>query len=325
MKAMVYTEYGTPDVLHLTEVAKPTPKANEVLVKVYATSVNAAELHIVAGDPFLVRLMIGGMQKPKKTIPGADVAGRVELIGSSVTQFKPGDEVFGDLSEVGWGAYAEYVAVPENALALKPVNTTFEQAAALPLAANTALQGLRDKGHIQPGQKVLINGAGGGVGMFAVQIAKAFGAEVTAVSNTKKLDMVRSLGADHVIDYKQEDFTKNGQRYDLICDVGAYRSIVDYKRVLTPNGVYILVGGSMTQVFQAMLQGPLISMTGSQKFTNLMAKPVQSDLVYMKGLVESGKVVSVIDRCYPLSGTAEALKYLEAGHAKGKIVITVAQ
>ncbi|MDZ4765927.1 MAG: NAD(P)-dependent alcohol dehydrogenase [Chloroflexota bacterium] len=325
MKAIVYTEYGSADVLHLTEVAKPIPKDNEVLVKVRATSLNAAELHIVSGNPFLVRLMIGGLTKPKKTIPGADFAGRIEAVGSSVKQFKPGDEVFGDLSECGWGAYAEYVAVPETALVLKPTNLTFESAAAIPLAGNTALQGLRDKGNIQSGQKVLINGASGGVGTFAVQIAKAFGAEVTAVCSTKKVDRVRSIGADHVIDYKQQDVTRNGQRYDLILDVASYRSFFDYKRILSPKGVYVLAGGSTARIFQAMLQGPLVSMTGSEKFGSLMAKPNVEDLTFIKTLVEAGKVIPVIDRCYPLSEMAEAFRYLEAGNAQGKVVVTVGQ
>lgn len=324
MKAMVYTQYGSPDVLHLKEVEKPTAKDNEVLVKVHAASVNAAESHIVRGEPFLVRLMVGGLLKPAKTIPGADIAGQVEAVGRNVTLFQPGDEVFGDLSECGWGAFAEYVSVPEQALALKPTNTTFEAAAAVPLAAVTALQGLRDKGQIQAGQKVLINGAGGGVGTFAVQIARSFGAEVTGVCSTKKVEIVRSLGATHVIDYKQEDFTQNGQRYDLILDIGGYRSFLDYKRALSPNGIYVWVGGSTARVFQIMFQGPLVSMTGRQKFGNVAAKPNPKDLAFIKELLEAGKVTPVIDRRYPLSQVGDALRYLEAGDAQGKVVITVA-
>ena len=321
MKAIVYTKYGPPDVLQLKEVEKPTPKDNEVLIKVHAASVNAADLDLLRGTP-LVRL--GGLLKPKYKILGSDIAGRVEAVGRNVKQFQPGDEIFGDLNECGFGAFAEYVCVPENALALKPASMTFEEVAAVPSAAVIALQGLRDKRQIQPGQKVLINGAGGGVGTFAVQIAKSFGAEVTGVDSTRKLDMVRSIGADQVIDYTQEDFTKNGQRYDLILDVAAYRSIFDYKRALSPKGIYVLVGGSMAPIFQAVFLGPWISMTGSKKMGILMWKPnKKEDLVFMKELLEAGKVVPVIDRRYPLSEVAEALRYLEEGHAQGKVVITL--
>jgi len=324
MKAIVYTEYGSPDVLHLQEVVKPTPKDNEVLIKVYAASLNAADLHYLRADPFLIR-PTSGLLKPKNTFLGADVAGRIEAVGRTVTQFKLGDEVFGDLSESGRGTFAEYVCASENALSLKPANLSFEEAAAVPLAAVTALQGLRDKGKIGPGQKVLINGASGGVGTFAVQIAKSFGAEVTAVCSTRNLDIVRSIGADHVIDYTQEDFTQNGHRYDLILAANGYHSISDYKRVLAPKGTYVMTGGAMAQLSEVMLKGLWISMTGSQKMGNLLAKPNQKDLAFMKELLEAGKVVPVIDRCYPLSEVPEALHYLEEGHAKGKVVITVAQ
>ncbi len=324
-QAMVYTRYGSPDVLQFKEVEKPTPKDDEVLIKVHAASVNAAEGHLVRGKPFLVRLMGMGLLKPKHTIPGAAVAGRVEAVGRNVTQFQPGDEVFGDLSACGWGAFAEYVCARDDAVALKPVNLTFEQAAAVPLAAVTALQALRDKGQIKPGQKVLINGASGGVGMFAVQIAKSFGAEVTAVCSTRNVDMMRSIGADHVIDYTREDFTQNGQHYDLILAANGYHPIFAYKRALRPKGIYVMSGGDMAQVFQAMLLGPWISMIGSQKMGNVMAKPNKEDLVFVKGLIEAGKVVPVIDRSYPLREVPEALRYLEDGHARGKIVITVAQ
>jgi NADPH:quinone reductase-like Zn-dependent oxidoreductase len=324
MKAMVYHTYGSPDVLKLQEVQKPIPQDNEVLVKVTAASVNAAELHLLRADPFLMRFMGFGLLKPKHTILGAAMAGQVEAVGRNVTQFQPGDEIFGDLTRCGWGAFAEYVCASEDALALKPANVTFEEAAAVPLAAITALQGLRAKGQIQPGQKVLIYGAGGGVGTFAVQLAKAFGAEVTAVCSTRNVDLVRSIGADQVIDYTQADFTKNGQRYDLIFAVNGYHSIFDYKRALNPRGVYVFIGGSMAAMFQAMLLGPLVSMTGGQKMGSMgVAKPSQKDLVYMKDLLEAGKVVPVIDRRYPLGETAEALRYLEKGHAKGKVVITV--
>jgi NADPH:quinone reductase-like Zn-dependent oxidoreductase len=323
MKAIVYTEYGPPDVLQLKEVEKPTPKDNEVLIKVHAASVNYSDWAFVRGEPFMVRLMGSGLLKPKNTILGADIAGRVEAVGRSVKQFQPGDEVFGDLSECGWGGFAEYVSVPENALTLKPANMTFEEAAAVPQAALVALQGLRDKGQIQPGQKVLINGASGGIGTFAVQIAKSFGAEVTGVCSTRNLDMVRSIGADHVIDYTQEDFTQNEQRYDLILAAGGYRSIFDYKRALSPKGIYVSTGGSMAQTFQAMLLGPWISMTGTKKMGALLARPNQKDLVFMKELLEAGKVVPVIDRRYPLSEVAEAVRYYGEGHSQGKVVITL--
>ena len=321
MQAIVYEEYGSPDVLEVKDVAKPTPKDDEVLIKVHAASVNAADLHLLRADPFLVRLS-SGLLKPKNKILGADIAGRVEAVGSNVKQFKPGDEVFGDISACGWGGFAEYVCARENALVLKPANITFEQAAAVPMAAVTALQGLRNKGQIQSGQKVLINGASGGVGTFAVQIAKSFGAEVTGVCSTGKMDMVRSIGADQVIDYTQEDFTQNGHRYDLILAANGYHSISDYKRVLTPKGIYVMSGGAEAQLFQAMLQGPWISMTGNQKMGNLLAKPNNADLAFVKDLLEAGKVVPVIDKRYPLTEVPEALRYLEEGHALGKVVIT---
>ncbi|KAF5435020.1 NADPH:quinone reductase [Candidatus Methanophagaceae archaeon] len=322
MKAIVYTKYGPPDVLQLKEVAKPTPKDNEVLVKVHAASVNDWDWGLLRGKPFVNRLL-GGLRKPKKyKILGSDIAGRVEAVGRNVKQFQPGDEVFGDLCGCGWGGFAECVCARENALALKPASMSFEQAAAIPQAAVLALQGLRDKGQIQPGQKVLINGAGGGAGTFAVQIAKSFGAVVTGVDSTSKLDMMRSIGADQVIDYTQEDFTKNEQRYDLILDFAAHHSIFDYKRALSPNGIYVMVGGSTALMFQAMFLGPLISMAGSKKMGLLMHKP-NKDLAFMKVLFEAGKVVPVIDRRYPLSEVPEALRYFGEGHAKGKIVITL--
>ena len=323
MKAMVYTEYGSPDVLQLKEVKKPIPQDNEVLVKVRAASVNYADWAFVRGEPFLVRLMGAGLLKPNKAILGADITGQIEVVGKNAKQFQPGDEVFGDISECGFGGFAEYVAVPESVLALKPTNMTFEEAAAVPQAAVVALQGLRDKGHIQPGQKVLINGASGGIGTFAVQLAKSFGAEVTGVCSARNLDMVRSIGADHVIDYTQEDFTQNGQRYDLILATAGYRSVFDYKRALKPQGIYVVTGGSMAQIFQGMLLGSLISMTGTKKMGNLAAKPDQEDLVFIKELLEAGKIKPVIDRRYPLSEVAEALRYYGTGHTRGKVVITV--
>ncbi len=322
MKAIIYTKYGPPDVLQFKEVEKPSPKDNEVLVKVYAASVNVEDLDYLRGTAWSVRFL--GPLKPKYKILGFDIAGRVETVGRNVKQFQPDDEVFGDLFSYGLGAFAEYACVPEKALVLKPDSMTFEEAATVPSRAIIALQGLRDKRQIQPGQKVLINGAGGGVGPFAVQIAKSFRAEVTGVDSTKKLGMLRSIGADHVIDYTQEDFTKNGQHYDLILDIAAHHSIFDYKRALSPNGIYAIVGGSKATIFQTVFLGPLISMIGSKKMGLMMWKPnKKEDLVFIKELIESGKVVPVIDRCYPLSEVAEALRYFEEGHPQGKIVITV--
>jgi NADPH:quinone reductase-like Zn-dependent oxidoreductase len=322
MKAIVCPKYGSPDVLELREVEKPTPGDGEVLLKVHAAALNAADWHIMRADPFLVRLAFG-FRKPKYSILGADVAGRVEAVGKNVTQFKPGDEVFGDLFESGLGAYAEYACARENGLVLKPSNVTFEQAAAIPLAAVTALQALRDGGKIKSGQKVLINGASGGVGIFAVQIAKWFGADVTAVCSTRNLDMVRALGADKVIDYKKEDFTQGRERYDLIVAVNGYHPISAYKRALNPSGIYVMIGGSGTQMWEAMLLGPWISMTGNKKMGNMLAKPRQKDLLFLKELLEAGKLKPVIDRSYTLSEVPDAIRYLEGEHAKGKIVITV--
>src|SRR6266568_1041285 len=324
MRAIVYHNYGSPDVLKLEEVEKPTPKDDEVLIKVHAASANAADWHLLRGKPFLVRLMGYGLLKPKNTILGSDIAGRVEAVGRNVKQFQPDDEVFGNIR----GGFAEYVCAREDALVLKPANLSFEEAATVPIAAVTALQGLRDKGQIQPGQKVLIHGASGGVGMFAVQIAKSFGAEVTGVCSTRNVDMVRSIGADHVIDYTQEDVTRTGQRYDLILAVNGYHPIFAYRRVLRPSGRYVLVGGSRAHLYQALLQalllGPLISRAGSQKMGFMgIAKINQKDLVYVKELIEAGKVVPVIETRYPLRETAEALRYLEEGHARGKVVVTV--
>jgi len=326
MRAIVYHTYGSPDVLKLEEVQKPVPQDDEVLIQVHAVSVNAGDLHVLRADPFLIRLMGYGLLKPKNKILGAAIAGRIEAIGGNVKQFQPGDDVFGDLSESGRrGGFAEYVCASADALVLKPSRLSFEEASAVPVAAVTALQGLRDKGHIQAGQKVLIYGASGGVGTFAVQLAKSFGAEVTGVCSTRNVDMVRSIGADQVIDYTQEDFTKNEQRYDLIFAANGYHPISAYKRALSPRGMYVMTGGSTAQMFQAMLLGPWISMTGSKKMGNLLKKSNQKDLALMKELLEASKVVPVIDRRYPLGEVAEALRYVEAGHAQGKVVITVDQ
>ena len=324
MRAIVYHRYGSPDVLKLEEVEKPTPKDDEVLVKVHAASVNALDWHLLRADPFLARLNMG-LLKPKHQILGADVAGRVESVGRNVKQLRPGDEVFGDIFESGLGGFAEYVSAQEDAWVLKPANMTFDEVAAVPVAALTALQGLRDKGQIEAGQKVLINGASGGVGTFAVQIAKAFGAEVTAVCSTRNVDMVRSIGADQVIDYTEEDFTKSGQQYDLILAVNGYHPIFDYKRALSPKGRHVMTGGTMAQFFQAIALGPVISKTGSKKMGNFLAKANHNDLLFIKELLEAGKIVPVIDRRYPLSEVAEAIRYVEEGHAKGKVVITVDQ
>jgi len=320
MKAIVYTKYGPPAVFQLKEVEKPTPKDDEVLVKVHAASVNSWDWELLRKKPSMVSL--GRRSDPRYKILGADIAGQVEAVGRNVKQFQPGDEVFGDLCQSGFGGFAEYVCARENALAMKPANMTFEEAAAVPQAGLLALQGLRNKGQIQPGQKVLINGAGGGVGTFAVQIAKSFGADVTGVDSTMKLDMMRSIGADHVIDYTQEDYTKSGQRYDLIIDVVAYRSIFDYKRVLRPRGTFLAVGGSWARIFQLLLLGPLIRMGGGKKMGILVYKP-NKDSAFLIDLIEAGKVVPVIDRRYPLSEVPEALQYLGEGHALGKVVITV--
>jgi NADPH:quinone reductase-like Zn-dependent oxidoreductase len=322
MKAIVYEKYGPPEVLRLTEIEKPTVQDDEVLVEVHASSVNFGNLAQVAGEPFVSRLWTG-LREPKDKIPGSDIAGRVEAVGRNVTQFRPGDEVYGDSGDSGFGAYAEYVSVPEDVLALKPANLTFEEAASVPQAGLVALQGLRDKGHIQPGQKVLIYGASGGNGTFAVQIAKAFGAEVTGVCSTRSVDLVRSIGADHVIDYTREDFTQSGQRYDLIMSNAGYRSIFDYRRALSPAGIYVSSGGTMAQVFQGMLVGPVISMIGSKTLTYLYHRPSQEDLVFMKELLEAGKVVPVIDSRYPLSETADALRHYGERKSQGKVVIIV--
>jgi NADPH:quinone reductase-like Zn-dependent oxidoreductase len=324
MKAIVYTEYGPPNVLQLKEVEKPTPKDDEVLVKVHAASVNHTDWYLVTGEPFIARLW-SGLLEPKNQIPGGDIAGRVEAVGVNVKQFQPGDEVYGDKAACGWGAFAEYVCVPDNELALKPASITFEEAAAVPQAGVSALQALRDEGQIKPGQKVLINGASGGVGTFAVQIAKSYKTEVTGVCSTRKLDMLRSIGADHVIDYTQEDFTKSGQRYDLILATGGYHPISDYKRALRPKGFYVMIGGSTAQKMQAFLLGPWISMTGSKKMRSLAGKPNQNDLVFLNELLEAGKVVPVIDRRYPLSEVPEAFRYFGEGLTEGKVIITVEQ
>lgn len=322
MKAIIYHKYGSPDVLQLKEIDKPTIGDNDVLVRVRATSVNPYDWHFMRGKPYFMRMMIG-LLRPKVNRLGVDLAGQVEAIGQNVTQFRPGDEVFGAVD----GAFAEYISAPEGALVLKPVNLTFEQAAAARLASLTALQGLRDKGQVQPGQKVLINGASGGIGTFAVQIAKSFGAEVTGVCSTRNVAMVRKIGADHVIDYTQEDFTLGEPCYDLMFDTVGNRSLLECRRTLATKGTYVIVGGPvggrwlgpMTHLIRTLV----LSLFVSQKVIPLNAKRNKEDLLVLKALLETGKIVPVIDRHYPLSEVPEAIRYLEEGHARGKIVITV--
>lgn len=324
MKAIICPRYGSPNVLQLRDVEKPSPLEDEVLIQIHAASLNSRDLRMLRAKPLFIRLMPGGLFHPKNKILGADLAGRVEATGRCVKQFQPGDEVFGCLpSTIGRGTFAEYVCASESFIALKPVKLTFEQAAAVPLAAMTALQSLRDKGNIQPGQKVLIYGASGGVGTFAVQIAKAFGAEVTAVCSTRNLELVRSLGANQVIDYRVEDFTKNGQQYDLILAVNGFHPITDYLRSLKPEGTYVVAGGSMTQLIEAAGKKKRYSNIGGQKICISSLVQSQQDLIFLKELLESGKILPVIDGCYPLSKTADAFWYLEKEHSRGKVVITV--
>jgi len=327
MKAIVRERFGSPDVLQLKEIEKPAPNdVRGVLVKVYASSVNPADRYDVNGMSFALRLVLPlfrmgvGVRRPKEPQVGTDLAGTVEAVSSNVTQFKPGDEVYG----VGFHGYAEYAVARENRVALKPKNRSFEESAAVPIAGFTALQALRNHGHIEPGKKVLINGAGGGVGTFAVQIAKSFGAEVTAVTNTQNLDMARSLGADHVIDYTKEDFTKNEQRYDLICDIASAHSPSSYKRILNPNGICVIVG-FRDKVISRLIYFVIRKRfsTGDKKFKFFVAKSNQEDLAFMKELMEAGKITPVIDRRYQLSETPQAIKYLGEGKARGKIVITI--
>jgi NADPH:quinone reductase-like Zn-dependent oxidoreductase len=319
MKAIVYRRYGSPDVLACEEIEKPTPGDDEVLIKVRAASINPLDRHIMKGRPYLVRLAFG-LRKPRMR-PGRDVAGQVEAVGRNVTQFKPGDEVFGACS----GALAEYACTRQSALVTKPNNVTFEQAASVPVAGLTALQGLRDKGKIRPGQKVLINGAGGGVGTFAVQIAKSFGAEVTGVCSTGKVDMVRSIGADRVIDYTQKDFTHGTQRYDLIFDLVATRSLSEYRRVLNPNGTCVIAGGptKVRSILIFAFRVLVLSRFVSQKFVMFVAKLKKEDLTILRELMTAGEVTPVIDRIYTLAEVPQAMRHLAEGHARGKVVITL--
>lgn len=322
MKAIVYTRFGSPDVLQFKDVEQPHLEENRVLVKVQAASINALDYHGVSKGPLLMRLLGGnGVRKPKDPRLGADFTGRVEAVGSAVTQFKPGDEVFG----IAPGAFAEYACALEKRVALKPANLSFAAAAAVPVAAITALQGLRDAGQIQAGQQVVIQGAGGGVGMFAVQLAKAFGAEVTAVCGTKNVETMRSLGADHIIDYTQADFTRNGQRYDLILAVNGYHPLLAYRRALRRNGKFVMIGAAKTHLMRALLGTLLFGRMVSKGKRFMIADVNTKDLEILKGLIEAGKVTPVIDRSYPLAETADALRYVEEGHVRGKVVITVDQ
>lgn len=323
MKAVICERYGLPDTFTMKEVAKPVPRDNEVLVEMHASSVTTHNLCAVSGRPLFVRLMGSALLKPKIKTPGSDIAGTVIEAGKRVTRFKSGDEVFGDTSEYGFGAYSEYVCVPEEALELKPSNLSFAEAASVPQAALVALQGLRDKGQIRNGQRVLIYGASGGIGTFAVQIAKCLGAEVTGVCSTGNLDLVRSLGADHVIDYTKTDFTKSGQRYDLIFAI-ASRDIADHLRALTPGGTYVSTGSpSLTRVFQDMLIGPRIAKKENKRVVGGWSITPNKDLAMMKELIETGRVRPVIDRCYPLNQAAEAFRYFAQGHSRGRVVITI--
>ncbi len=322
MKAVVYTRYGSPDVLHLVEVDKPVPKDDEVLLEIHAASINRADWYALTGKPFMIRIG-GGLLKPKHRILGMDVAGRVEAVGRNITRFQAGDEVFGDISWQGKGAYAEYVAVPENLLALKPSNHEFDEAAAVPVAAVVALQGLRDAGEIKPGQKVLINGASGGVGTFAVQIAKSYETEVTAVCSTRNMDLARSIGADHVIDYTRDDFTQGEKRYDLIIGANGYHPLSDYKRALRPRGTYVCTGGTLAQIIQSEGGASKNHEEGKKVRSLGSVKQSLDDLVVVKKLIEAGKVVPVIDKYFPLSEVPEAFRYYGEGRSMGKVIITV--
>jgi len=319
MKAALYEKYGEPNVLQLREVQKPAPEDGEVLIRIHAASVNAYDWHFLTADIFLIRLMGGGFLRPVDPRLGADVSGRIEEVGRNVSQFSPGDEVIGMVK----GGFAQYAVASEKALVLKPANATFHEAAAMPMASITALQGLRDEGQISSGQRVLINGASGGVGTFAVQIAKAFDTEVTAVCSTGNMEQASSIGADHVIDYTREDFTRGNKKYDLVFAANGYHSLSSYKRTLAPGGVFVMAGGTRRQIFQSMLLGPLMSEKNGRKMRGVMAKPSQKDLAFIKHLVENGKVRPVIDRRYSLCEVAEALRYIGEGHARGKIVISV--
>lgn len=321
MKAIVTRTYGGPEVLTYEDVPKPEPKDNEVLINVKASGVNAGDWHLLRGDPWMMRLLFG-ITKPKISILGVDVSGVVEAVGANARRIKPGDEVYADLSHSKFGGYAEWVTVKEDDVALKPSNLSFEQAAAVPTSAATALQAIRDHGKIAEGKRVLINGASGGVGSYSVQIAKAYGAHVTAVCSTRNVEMVQSLGADEVIDYKKEDFLANGQTYDLIHAANGYRPIAEYKKALTDGGIYIISGGDMKQLNEAMLRGPFLSMFGNKKLGNMLVKVHHGNLDVLREFIESGKVKPVLDRTFALKDAAEALRYVEEGESVGKVVLS---
>lgn len=322
MKAILYTQYGSADKLEYKDVEKPTPGENQVLVRIMAASVNALDYRRFESQSAIGHLMDSKLLKVIGKVLGADIAGRVEAVGPGVTEFHPGDEVFGSAAG-SVGGFAEYACASVKSITLKPANISFEAAAAVPVAAITALQGLRDKAHVQPGHKVLVYGASGGVGTFSVQLAKVFGAEVTAVCSTRNVEMVRSIGADHVIDYTREDFAKTGQRYDVIIAANGNRSLLTYWRALNPGGVYVGLGGSMSQIFQGLLLGPLVSLVGSRKIRPALATVTKKDLLELADLLEAGKITPVIDRRYPLQETPEAIRYVIEEHARGKVIITV--
>ncbi len=324
MKAIVQDRYGSPDVLKLREIDQPVPADNEVLVRVHAAAVNARDWHLMRGDPYVARMVLG-FRGPKVKVRGTDFAGRVEAVGGGVKRFRPGDEVFGEFD----GAFAEYVCVPDGAVDSKPANLTFEQAAAVPLAGNTALMGVRDLARIQPGQEILINGASGGVGTFAVQIAKSFGARVTGVCSTRNVELVRSIGADRVIDYTREDFTRAARRYDVVFDLVGNRSLTECRRALKPAGTLILSGGgvsdggSLIGPIGLIIRGQLLSRIVRHRLLTLTAKPSKENLATLRELIESGKVTPVIERTYPLSEAPQAIGHLEVEHARAKVVLTV--
>ncbi len=322
MQAMTYRAYGAPDMLQPTTVARPVPEAGEVLVQIHAASLNQADLYLLRGKPWIARLS-SGLFRPKRSTLGADIAGRVVAVGRGVTQFQPGDAVYGDLAACGFGGFAEYVCAPEEALAPKPAGLSFAQAATVPMAAVTALQGLRATGPVEAGARVLVHGASGGVGTFAVQLAKSMGAHVTAVCSARHVEQARSLGAEHVIDYTREDFTRDGRRYDLILVVNGRRSLAEYRRALSPRGRLVVAGGDVGTIMQATLFGPAVSLARGVTVRGLVARPSREDLMFVGALLDSGVVVPVIDRCYPLGELPEAMRYLGSGHARGKVVITV--
>jgi NADPH:quinone reductase-like Zn-dependent oxidoreductase len=323
MHAIVQSEYGGPEVLEFADVERPTPNPDEVLVRVVAASVGAGDWHLMRGEPFLIRLIYGGYRRPKFPTPGVDIAGQVEAVGRDVTDFEPGDEVLADLSEHGFGGFAEYVCVPATAVVPKPETASFESAAAIPTSAVAALQALRDAGELQSGEHVLINGASGGVGTFAVQIAEYLGAEVTAVCSTAKMELVRSIGADHVVDYTAEDVTTTGNNYDLILDTAGSHSMRSYGRILTPTGRYVMVGGPTRRFVAAMALGPVLSALGRRRYGGFSLNPDPDDLRFLSGLLESGDLTPVIHQRYPLKQVPDAIRDLEAGRATGKLVITV--